>query len=64
VKVGDLVVWTWNGESRLDKTGIVVSDYLQCQDFDGNHYKNVYWFDNQWVRPIRPEFLEVINESR
>lgn len=61
---GDLVVWKWNGKSQLHKTGIIVSDYLQCQDFDGNHYKNVYWFDNQWVRPIRPEYLEVLNAGR
>ena len=64
MKLGDLVMWKWNGRIDLDKTGIIVSDYLQCQDFDGTFYKTVYWFDNQWVRPIRPEFLEVISESR
>ncbi len=64
MKVGDLVAWKWNGEAKFDKTGVIVSDYLQCQDFNGRFYKNVYWFDCQWVRPIRPEYLEVINESR
>lgn len=57
-------MWKYNGKLDQKKTGIIVSDYLHCQEKDGIHYKNVYWLDDQWVRPIRPRFLEVISESR
>ena len=64
MKAGDLVMWKWNGELDPEKTGIVVSDYLESIPPDGCFHKNVYWFDNQWVRPIKQEYLEVISESR
>mgnify|MGYP005664009663 FL=1 len=64
MKVGDLVMWKWNGELDPEKTGIIVSDYTQSIAPDGGSYKNVYWFDCQWVRPINPEYLVVLNESR
>ena len=64
MKAGDLVMWKWNGELDPEKTGIIVSDYTHSIPPDGGFYKNVYWFDCQWVRPINPEYLEVLNESR
>ena len=64
MKVGDLVMWKWNGELDLKKTGVIVSDYTQSRSKDGSILKNVYWFDCQWVRPIEQQFLEVISESR
>ena len=64
MKAGDLVMWKWNGELDLKKTGVIVSDYTQSRSKDGSILKNVYWFDCQWVRPIEQQFLEVISESR
>ena len=61
MQVGDLVMWKWNGKLDPHKTGIIVSDYMQS--YDGVSYRNVYWFDCQWVRPINPEYLEVIGAS-
>ena len=60
MKSGDLVMWKWDGEVSSYKMGIIVSDYTE----DGSSYKNVYWFHNEWVRPIEPQYLEVISESR
>jgi len=64
VKVGDLVMWKWNGELDPEKIGIVVSDYAQSRAKDGSILKNIYWMDMQWVRPIEQQYLEVISESR
>ena len=60
---GDLVMWKWNGEVSSEKIGLVVSDYYDDGIRD-EPYKNVYWFDQQWVRPIEQQYLEVISESR
>ena len=57
-------MWKYHGKLDPEKTGIIVSDYAMCRDEDGLILKNVYWFDHQWIRPIRQCFLEVINESR
>ena len=64
MKVGDLVMWVYDGERYPDKTGIIVSDYTMSRSKDGSILKNVYWFDYQWVRPIEQQFLEIINEGR
>tara|TARA_B100000282_G_scaffold242437_2_gene185446 strand:- start:476 stop:670 length:195 start_codon:yes stop_codon:yes gene_type:complete len=64
MKTGDLVMWKYNGHLDHKKTGVIVSDYTQSIPPDGGFYKNVYWFDCQWVRPIEQQFLEVISESR
>lgn len=65
MKVGDLVMWKWNGKLDSEKTGIIVSDYAQgSYSDDGMILKNVYWFDCQWVRPIEQQYLEVLNENR
>ena len=61
---GDLVAWTWHGNLSPEKRGIILSDYTQCRDEEGLILKNVYWFDQGWIRPIRQCFLEVISESR
>ena len=64
MKVGDLVMWKYHGKLDPNKTGIIVSDYLESIPPDGALYKNVYWFHKKWVRPIEQQFLEVISESR
>ena len=63
MKTGDLVVWKYHGAVQVDKMGIIVSDYTMSRSKDGSILKNVYWFDNQWVRPIEQQFLEVISEE-
>ena len=63
MKSGDLVMWVYHGERYPDRTGIIVSDYTMSRSKDGSILKNVYWFDNQWVRPIEQRFLEVISEE-
>ena len=60
---GDLVMWKWNGEVSSEKIGVIISDYYDDGILD-EPYKNVYWFDQQWVRPIKQQYLEVISESR
>ena len=60
---GDLVMWKWNGEVSSEKIGVIVSDYYDDGIRD-EPYKNVYWLDQQWVRPIKQQYLEVISESR
>jgi len=57
-------MWKWNGEVSSEKIGVVISDYTESRAPDGSSYKNVYWFDQQWVRPIEQQYLEVISESR
>ena len=64
MKVGDLVMWKWKGEVSSEKVGVIISDYTLSLAPDGSSYKNVYWFDQQWVRPIEQQYLEVISESR
>ena len=64
MQAGDLVVWKWNGEVSSEKIGMIISDYTLSLAPDGSSYKNVYWFDQQWVRPIEQQYLEVISESR
>ena len=64
MKVGDLVMWKYNGALNPDKIGVVVSDYTQSRAKDGSILKNIYWMDMQWVRPIEQQYLEVISESR
>ena len=66
MQAGDLVRWNYFGQSMdvgNEPIGLIVSDYYD----DGNRdepYKNVYWMEQQWVRPINPIHLEVISESR
>ena len=64
MQAGDLVMWKWNGEVSSEKVGVIISDYTLSLAPDGSSYKNVYWFDQQWVRPIEQQYLEVISESR
>ncbi len=64
MKVGDLVMWKYNGALNSEKVGLVVSDYTQSRAKDGSILKNIYWMDMQWVRPIEQQYLEVISESR
>ena len=64
MRAGDLVMWKWKGEVSSYKMGIIVSDYIESTAKDGSILKNVYWFDNKWVRPIEQQYLEVVSESR
>ena len=64
MKVGDLVMWKYNGVLNPEKIGIVISDYTQSRAKDGSILKNIYWTDMEWVRPIEQQFLEVISEGR
>ena len=64
MRAGDLVMWKWNGEVSSHKMGVIVSDYTESRSKDGSIIKNVYWFDQQWVRPIEQQYLEVVSESR
>ena len=65
MKVGDLIMWKWEGKLDPEMTGMIVSDYTQgSYSDDGVILKNVYWFKHQWVRPIEQQYLEVISESR
>ena len=64
MKAGDLIMWKWKGEVSSHKMGIIVSDYTESLAKDGSVLKNVYWFDNKYVRPIEQQHLEVISESR
>ena len=64
MKVGDLVMWKWKGEVSSEKVGVIISDYTLSLAPDGSSYKNVYWFDQQWVRPIEQQYLEVISASQ
>lgn len=64
MRAGDLVMWKWKGEVSSYKMGIIVSDYTESTAKDGSILKNVYWFDNEWVRPIEQQHLEVVSESR
>ena len=52
------------GEDISHKMGLIVSDYTESRSKDGSIIKNVFWFDQQWVRPIEQQFLEVISEGR
>ena len=63
MKAGDLVMWKWKGQVSSEKVGVIISDYTLSLAPDGSSYKNVYWFDQQWVRPIEQQYLEVISES-
>jgi len=66
MKAGDLVRWNYFGKNMNvgnEPIGLIVSDYANPYDQDED-YKNVYWFEHQWVRPIKPIHLEVISESR
>ena len=64
MKSGDLVMWKWNGEVSSEKVGVIISNYTLSLAPDGSSYKNVYWFDQQWVRPIEQQYLEIISEGR
>ena len=64
MKSGDLIMWKWNGKLNPEKTGVIVSDYTLSRSKDGSILKNVYWFNNDWIRPIEQQFLEVTSESR
>ena len=64
MKAGDLVMWKWKGEVSSEKVGVIISDYTLSLAPDGSSYKNVYWFDQQWVRPIEQQYLEVISASQ
>ena len=64
MKAGDLVMWKWKGQVSSEKVGVIISDYTLSLAPDGSSYKNVYWFDQQWVRPIEQQYLEVISEGR
>ena len=66
MKAGDLVRWNYFGQSMNvgnEPIGVIVSDYYDNGIRD-EPYKNVYWLDQQWVRPIKQQYLEVISESR
>ena len=66
MKVGDLVRWNYFGQNMNtgeEAVGFIVSDYWQKGE-DGAVYKNVFWMKQQWIRPIHPQHLEVISESR
>ena len=63
---GDLVRWNYFGQSMdvgNETIGLIVSDYYD-KGIRDKPYKNVYWLERQWVRPINPIHLEVISESR
>ena len=64
MKAGDLIMWKWDGKLNPKKTGIIVSDYTLSLSYNGSILKNVYWFDQQWVRPIEQQYLAVISEGR
>ena len=64
MKVGDLVMWKYNGVLNPEKIGIVISDYTQSRAKDGSILKNIYWTDMEWVRTIEQQYLEVISEAR
>tara|TARA_B100000282_G_C31538581_1_gene401884 strand:+ start:387 stop:581 length:195 start_codon:yes stop_codon:yes gene_type:complete len=64
MKVGDLVMWKYNGKLDRKKTGIIVSDYTMSKAKDGSTLKNIYWTDMEWIRPIEQQYLEVISEGR
>ena len=64
MKVGDLVMWKWGEVVDSKKVGIIVSDYTMSKSDDGSIIKNVFWSDQQWIRPIEQKFLEVISENR
>ena len=64
MKTGDLVIFTHKGERDPKMIGVIVSDYAGSRSEDGSVLKNVYWFNNDWVRPIEQQFLEVTSESR
>lgn len=61
MKNGDLVMWKWKCKLSPDKIGVILSD-THHKGADGLLMKNVYWADREWIRPIRQEFLEVIND--
>ena len=62
MKAGDLVIWTHKGKRDPKMMGVITSDY--AESINGSILKNVYWFSNEWIRPIEQRFLEVISESR
>ena len=64
MKAGDLVIWTYKGKREPKMMGVITSDYTESSPKDGSILKNVYWFSNDWIRPIEQRFLEVISESR
>lgn len=66
MQAGDLVRWNYYGQSMdvgNEPIGLIVSDYYD-KGIRDEPYKNVYWMEQQWVRPINPIHLEVISESR
>ena len=64
MKKGELVIWTYKGKRDPKMMGVIVSDYAGSRSEDGSVLKNVYWFNNDWIRPIEQQFLEVTSESR
>ena len=66
MKKGDIVRWNYFGQNMNvgnEPIGFIVSDYFQKGE-NGEVYKNVFWMKEQYVRPINPIHLEVINEKR
>ena len=66
MKAGDLVRWNYFGQSMNvgnEPIGVILSDYYD-KGIRDKPYKNVYWTEQQWVRPINPIHLEVISEAR
>ena len=63
MKTGDLVIWTYKGQRDPKMMGVIVSDYAGSKSEDGSVLKNVYWFNNDWIRPIEQRFLEVTSET-
>ena len=64
MKAGDIVRWNYFGQSMnigSEPIGVIVSDY---RDKGEVTFKNVYWMEKNWVRPINPIHLEVISETR
>lgn len=63
MRTSDLVIFTHKGERDPKMIGVILSDYEGSKSEDGSILKNVYWFDQQWVRPIEQQYLEVISET-
>ena len=68
MKAGDLVRWNYFGRNEnmdgVELLGIIISDYYDGGIKPEDPWKNVYWMKDQWIRPINPIHLELLNESR
>ena len=48
----------------VELLGVIISDYYDGGIRPEDPWKNVYWMKDQWIRPINPIHLELLNESR